>query len=228
MCIRDSPMILLLFLVPAIVSLIGGAAIAGGAGAFGAFDEFTMEDGSFEISDTFNIGGLIGAAALVTIVVSVISILVSGIAIAMTADALDGMSVDLSRGFDRIKDKWLLLIVASIVLAILQFIGVLACCIGYVVVVIVTVFVIQGIVLDDLGLTESIGNSFNLAKKVWPDILILYIIALIATIVLALIPFIGSFIGQLVSGFFTIAFTIYYLGITRVLPAEPAQWEGSS
>jgi uncharacterized membrane protein len=139
----------------------------------------------------------------------------------MTADAWEGREVDLSSGLDAIKDKWLLLIVAAIVLAVLQFLGVLACCIGYVIVVILTVFVRQAIVLDGLGLTESFGYSFNLAKKVWPDILILYIIALIATVVLSFIPFIGSFIGELVTGFFTVAFTLYYIGITQAPPTGP-------
>jgi len=223
--VSKHPMIILIFLIPALVSLIGGAAIAGGAGAFGAFDNVNLEDGSFEIDDTFNIGAFIGAAALVSIVVSIVSILIGGIAIALTANAMEERPVDLSTGLDYIRDKWLLLIVAAIILAILQFIGILACCIGYVVVVIATVFVRQGIVLDDLGLTESFSYSFNLVKKVWPDILILYIIALIAGVVLAFIPLLGGFLGELVTGFFTVAFTIYYLGITQVPPVEPTPME---
>jgi len=218
--VSKHPMIILIFLIPALISVLGGAAITGGSGIFGNLEDFQAEDGSFDIGDTFSLGTFIGVAALVSIIVSVISILVGGIAIAMTADALEGRETDLSRGLDAIKDKWLLLIVAAIVLAVLQFIGVLACCIGYVVVVIVTVFVYQGLILDDLGMTESFSHSFNLAKKVWPDILILYIIALIATVVLALIPYLGSFLGELVTGFFTVAFTIYYLGITRSAPTE--------
>ncbi|MBN1785673.1 MAG: hypothetical protein JW825_01615 [Candidatus Methanofastidiosa archaeon] len=222
--VSKHPMILLIFLLPAIISLIGGMAIAGGTGAFGALDNLQMEDGEFNFSEDFGTGyfaGLIGLAALFSIVVSIISIFVGAIAIAMTADAWEGRDVDLTSAFDYVKDKWLILIVAAILLAILQFIGVLACCIGYVIVVIVTVFVRQGIVLDNLGLTESFSYSYNLAKKVWPDILILYIIALIASVILGLIPFLGGFLGEIVTGFFTVAFTLYYLGLTHAPPSGP-------
>jgi hypothetical protein len=75
--ISKHPMIILIFFVPALIALIGGAAISGGAGVFGAFDEVQMEDGSFEIGDTFSIGTFLGAAALVSIVVSVISIILA-------------------------------------------------------------------------------------------------------------------------------------------------------
>jgi len=213
------PMIILIFLIPGIVSMLGGFAIAGGAGAIGTVGEFTVEDGQFDFGSF--LPGLLGATALLTIVVSILSILVGAVAIVMTSDAWEQREVDLGRAFDTIKDKIVLLIVASIVLAVLQFIGLLACCVGLIVVVIVTVFVIQGIVLDDLPLTDSFRNSFDLAKKVWPDILILYIIAFLASVILGLIPFIGALIGELVTGFFTVGFTIYYIGLTRMPPVEP-------
>ena len=209
------PIIILIFLVPGLISMLGTAAI-GGAGFFGEIDTATIEDGSFEIS-SFIPG--IGAAAALSIIVAIVGILVSGIAIAMTPDALEGRPADISSAFDFMKDKWVLLIIAAIVLAILQFVGVLACCIGYVVVVIATVFVKQGIVLDNMQLTESFSMSFDLAKSVWPDILVLFIINFIAMVVLALIPFIGPFLTELVGGFFTVAFTIFYIGLTKNAPS---------
>ncbi|MCC7569149.1 MAG: hypothetical protein KO463_06005 [Candidatus Methanofastidiosa archaeon] len=209
------PLIILLFLVPGLLSLLGGAAI-GGSMAWGNIDTTSFEEGSFEIG-TFM--PAIGAAAALSILVSIVSILVSGIAISMAADAWEGRPVSLGAAFDFMKDKWLLLIVAAIILAVLQFIGILACCIGYVVVVVATVFVRQGIVLDDMPLTEAFGNSFDLAKKYWPDILVLFIINFIAMVILALIPFIGAFVTELVGGFFTVAFTIYYIGLTKAPPS---------
>lgn len=209
------PIILLIFLVPGIISMLGTAAI-GGAGFFGDIDTATIEDGTFEIG---NFVPGIGAAAALSIIVSIVGILVAGLAIVMTADAWEGRPVELSSAFDFMKEKWVLLIIAAIVLAILQFIGVLACCIGYVVVVIVTVFVKQGIVLDDMQLTESFSMSFDLAKSVWPDILVLFIINFIAMVVLAIVPYLGPFLTELVGGFFTVAFTIFYIGLTRNAPS---------
>ena len=209
------PIILLIFLVPGLISMIGGLAI-GGSGLYGDIDTTTFEDGSFEIGSV--VPG-IGAAAALSIVVTIVSILIGGIAIAMTADALEGRPADLNSALDRLKDKWVLLIITAIVLAILSFIGFLACCIGYVVVAIATVFVKQGIVLDDMQLTEAFSSSFDLAKSAWADILVLFIINFIAMVVLALVPVIGGIITELVGGFFTVAFTIFYIGLTRNAPA---------
>ncbi len=209
------PIILLIFLIPGLISLLGGVAL-GGTGLFGDIDTATIEDGSFEIG-SFVPG--IGAAAAITIIVTIVSILVGGIAIAMTVDAWEGRQADLNSALDRMKDKWVLLIIAAIVLAILSFIGFLACCIGYVVVAIATVFVKQGIVLDDMQLSESFSMSFELAKSAWADILVLFIINFIAMVVLAIVPFIGGVLTELVSGFFTVAFTIFYIGLTRNAPA---------
>ncbi len=208
------PIILLLFLIPGIISLIGTAAI-GGSGLFGDIDTATLEDGSFEVGNF--IPG-IGVAAAVNILVTIVSILVGGIAIAMTADAWEGRQANLNSALDRMRDKWVLLIIVAIVLAILSFIGFLACCIGYVIVAIATVFVKQGIVLDDMQLTESFSMSFDLAKSAWADILVLFIINFIAMVVLAIVPFLGGILTELVSGFFTVAFTIFYIGLTRNAP----------
>lgn len=215
--VSRNPMIVLIFLVPGLISLLGGLAISGSAGVLGEVTEVGLEDGSLNF-DTY--ASFLGASALLSIVVSIVSILVSGIAIAMTADALGNRPVSIGAAFEFMKDKWILLIVVAIILAILQFIGVLACCIGYVIVVIATVFVKQGIVLDDMELTESFSRSFELARQVWPDVLVLFIIQIVASVVLGLIPFIGSFLGELVAGFFVVAFTIYYIGLTRA-PPEP-------
>lgn len=209
------PIILLIFLIPGLISLLGGVAL-GGTGLFGDIDTATIEDGSFEVG---NFVPGIGAAAAITIIVTIVSILVGGIAIAMTVDAWEGRQADLNSALDRMRDKWVLLIIAAIVLAILSFIGFLACCIGYVVVAIATVFVKQGIVLDDMQLSESFSMSFELAKSAWADILVLFIINFIAMVVLAIVPFIGGVLTELVSGFFTVAFTIFYIGLTRNAPA---------
>ncbi|RZN49917.1 hypothetical protein EF808_01705 [archaeon] len=215
------PIIVLIFLIPAIVSLIGGMAISGSAtSAFGSFDEGAIQDGNF---DTFfpSIGAVIAGSALLSIVTRIVAILVSGIAIVMAADAWEGRPVDLNSAFDFMKDKWLLLIIAAIIIAILEILGVLACCIGYVIVVVATVFVRQGIVLDNYNITDSFRNSFQLAKQVWPDILVIYIIYIIAAVILGIIPVIGGFLAELVNGFFIVAFTLYYISLTRNPPVEP-------
>jgi hypothetical protein len=217
------PIIVLIFLVPAIVSLIGGMAISGSASfAFSGFDEGAIQDGNF---DTFlpSIGAVLAGSALLSIITRIVAILISGIAIVMAADAWEGRPVDLNSAFDFMKDKWLLLIIAAIIIAILEIIGVIACCIGYVIVVIATVFVRQSIVLDNYNITDSFRNSFALAKQVWPDILVIYIIYIIyivVAVILGIIPFIGGFLAELVNGFFIVAFTLYYLSLTRYPPVE--------
>ncbi len=61
--------------------------------------------------------------------------------------------------------------------------------------------------------------SFDLPKSAWADILVLFIINFIAMVVLAIVPVIGGVLTELVSGFFTVAFTILYIGLTRNAPA---------
>jgi len=218
--VRKYPIILMIFLVPAIISLIGNAAISENAGIY--FNEVNSNGENINFGDLFpSMGKMMVLSGLVSITTEIVAILVSAIAIVMVADAVAGREVELNKAFDFMKDKWIVLIVAAIIIAVFQFIGILACCIGYVVVIIATVFVKQGIVLDDMQLTESFSKSFDLAKTVWPDVLMIFIVYLISIVVLGFIPYLGSFASPLVGGFFTVVFTLYYIDLTSVPPSEP-------
>jgi exosortase/archaeosortase len=210
------PIILLIFLVPGLILMMGGLAISG-SGLLENINTATIEDGTFEYGSV--IPGIGAAIVLDNIIVPLISIFIGCIAITMTVDVLEGRPAELNTALDRLKDKWVLLLIAAIVLAFLYFIGLSACCIGYVFVAIPTAFVMQGIVLDDLQINESFNNSYNLAKTAWADILMIVIIYIIMWVVLSIVPLIGGIITELIRGFFTVAFTIFYIGLTRNAPA---------
>ncbi|MHC1605172.1 MAG: hypothetical protein ACXQTP_04310 [Candidatus Methanofastidiosia archaeon] len=218
--VNKHPVILVIYLIPALISLASGATSLYGLELDADnFENFNFEENGEEFPLFENMfptdGTKIATSVALGLISSIVSILVGGIAIVMGADAWKGREVGLKKAFDFMKDRWLILIVAAIIIAILEVIGILACCIGFIIVVVLTVFVRQGIMLDGLSLTSAFNASFTLARKVWTDVLVLYIIYIVAGAILSFIPFLGVFVWKVLDGLFTVAFTLYYIDLTK-------------
>jgi hypothetical protein len=206
--ISQNPVIVLPYIVPVIIVLIGAVAAAGAVlpGIMG---------GRFEADPRAMLSGLMAAAGIFFvfgILAFIFDIVATAFAINLTSNAVRERKVTLSEAWQQIGAKKIVLVlVAFIILGILMVLGVLTLCIGTVIVAVLFPFLGQGIVIDNLGLIDTFSNSFNIAKKNWADILILIIVFFVVAFILTRVPVIGGILIILIVMYATVAFTVLYL-----------------
>jgi hypothetical protein len=207
--ITGNPMIIVPYLIPLIIALIG---------AFVAWGSIvSIEDVGLGFEPDVNFFrdtalAYLGFASVLGILSWISSIFALAFAINMTYNAVNGRKVTLSEAWSEIgAGKILILIIVAIITAILIFLGFFALCIGALIVMILLVFVNQGIIIDNLDIGATFGNSYNIAKKNFFDILILVIIFAVLGAIVGLIPVFGVVLAILVELYGTVTYTILYL-----------------
>ena len=204
--IAGNPILIVPYVIPVIIVLIGAFV------AIGTFVSGAIRPG-FEVDTEYilqNVLAIIGFASVFAILAWVFAIVADAFAINITYNALQGKKVTLSEAWNEIgTNKIVMLVVVSIITIILKLVGLLFFCIGYFIVAILLIFVSQGIVLDNLGF-DTFGNSYNIAKKNFVDILVLVLIFFVLWILLTRIPIIGGILGILVGIYAVVTYTILY------------------
>jgi len=209
--IGKNPMIIVLYLIPMVLSLIG-VFVAWGRIApireISNISDFSKFDYSMFYKNAL---ALIGFSSILGIIAWIVGIIAAAIAIYMTYNSVQGKQITLSEAWNAIKGKILILIIASIITAILIFLGFFALCIGALIVMILLVFVNQGIVIDNLDIGATFHNSYNIAKSNFFDILILLIIFFVLGAIVGWIPYIGVILSTLIEMYGVVTYTILYL-----------------
>lgn len=207
--ITGNPMIIVPYLIPVILTLIGAIV------AVGVFvPEGAMQPG-FELDPEFfldNALALLGFVSVFGVLSWIFGIVADAFAIDITFNATQEKKVTLSEAWGHIGfGKILVLLIVSIITAILTILGFFLLCIGALIVMILLIFVMQGIVIDDLDIGATFSNSYNIAKNNFFDILILLLIFLVLGFIVSMVPAIGGILAIFVGIYATVAYTVLYL-----------------
>ena len=210
--IGKNPNIVILYLIPVILVLIGTLTTAG---VFVRQNVMRSAFGGFEVDPEYFLDRallFLGFASVFGILGWVFGIVADAFAIRITYNATQDKRLSLSEVWNEIgTGKILILLVASIVVAILTILGFFVFCIGALIVMILLIFVKQGIVVDDLGLGATLSKSYNIAKDNFFDVLILVLIFALLTLFLGWLPWIGSILSIFVGMYAVVAYTLLYL-----------------
>ncbi len=216
--VTEQPMILVPCLAPFIVTLIASVA---GIGWFVSSSEYFEQLGTLPLAtmrpeEIFQELFSRLAPVLTLYLVSFFIALILGsvafaMVVAMTAAKVEGKELTLSQAFSSISGKILLLIIASIVITLLTYLGFCAVCIGAFLVWVFLALVRQGIVIDGLGFGGSFSRSFNITKRNFLDTALILLLFLVLKFIIGLIPVIGGALGYVVDTFTVAAMTVFYL-----------------
>lgn len=205
--ISGNPMIILPYIIPVIIVVIG-IFVAAGAFLTGAFLTGFEADPQWAID---NLLAILGVAFGVFLFAWIFGVIADAFAISITYNAMQGKKVTFSEAWDQIGvEKIIILLVVLIISGILVILGLLALCIGALIVAVLLAFLGQGVIIDNLGF-GTFGNSYNIAKNNFFDILLLVIILFVPWILVGFVPLIGGILRILVEMYAVVAFTILYL-----------------
>ncbi len=145
-----------------------------------------------------------------------VSCIAEGAIVFMTKEQLEGKKVSYTEGIGVAVQRLADLVVASVIIAIGAFVGLILLVIPGLIWLLLVAFSIQIVMLENLDGVEAVKRSIKLVKENFGDVfvflLVLLIILLIASIVLGLIPVIGSALASLVTTTYSgVALTVGYL-----------------
>ncbi len=206
--IVENPILVVLYVIPVVLVLIGIAIPAGAILREGLFTGFKFDPEYF----LYNLPAFIGVFVTLGILALLFGIVAAAFAITITYNALQEKKVTLSEAWSQIGiGKIALLVIAWIIWLILFVLGFFFFCIGALLVAVLFVFVRQGLLIDDLDLGAAFTNSYNIAKVHFFDVLIILLVLLVLEVVLSFIPWIGEILTIFVNMYGTVAVTILYL-----------------
>lgn len=207
--ITQNPIIIVPYLIPVVIALLGAVI------AFGTFVPREAVISGFELDPGFfleNALAFIGFASIFGVLAWIFGIVAAAFAITITWNAVQGRKVTLSEAWEQIGvNKIIILLIVYIITAILTFLGFFALCIGALIVMILLIFVNQGIIIDNLDIGATFSNSYNIAKDNFFYILILVLAFAVLGFLLGLVPIIGGILSILVGMYATVTYTVLYL-----------------
>jgi uncharacterized membrane protein len=185
---RENPIIVVPSLLPVAWSIVSTVLLA--AFIFGAASNpyYMLDEGD---AMTAWISGMIGGSAVFFIIFLALLVLAEGMTIEMIQDAFDGGKADLDRSWQVTKGKLGALIVASIVVSVILFLGYVLFVIPGLILTLLLYFVAQAIMIDDKGALESLGASYDFVKANLTDSTIVVLLSIAIYVVASMIPLIG-------------------------------------
>jgi len=166
---------------------------------------------TFFVHPALGIPNIFGAILLI-----LVACIAEGAIVFMTKEQLEGKKVSYTEGIGVAAQRLGDLVVASVIIAIGAFVGLVLLVIPGLVWLLLVAFSIQIVMLENLDGVEAVKRSIKLVRENFGDVfvflLVLLIILLIVSIVLGLIPVIGSALASLVTTTYSgVALTVGYL-----------------
>jgi len=206
--ISKNPTMIIPYLIPMTLSLIGTFVTWGKIAPIREISDFSRANWELFYKNAL---AAVGFSSFLAIIAWIIGIIAGAIAIYMTYTSVQGRRITLSEAWEAVKGKILILIIVAIITLILIFLGLFALCIGALIVMILLIFVNQGIVIDNLDIGTTFHNSYHIAKNNFFDILILVIIFFVLGIIVGVIPYLGVVLSTLIELYSTVVYTLLYL-----------------
>ncbi|RLG51054.1 MAG: hypothetical protein DRN96_05925 [Thermoproteota archaeon] len=144
------------------------------------------------------------------IIVAVVTIVLEGWCIALVKEYMEGRVPDLSTSFSYTISRALPLVAVSLVVALAVGIGLMLCVIPGIVLAVLLALAPQAVIVDGMGVLDSIGKSFDIGKRNFFELLIILIVVIVVAAILSMIPKIGGFLATLSMAYFAAVLTLYY------------------
>lgn len=194
-------------LLPFVISLIGGIAFGGSM--------FRMGPRSMA-----GMGALIGLAGIMGLISFIASLIAAGAIVEMAHRQLKGERPGYMVGINAALSRLGSLIVATVIIALGAFIGMMLLVIPGLIWLILVAFTIPIIMLEGSDSIEAIKESIGLVRENLGDVvvflIVLIIIVGIVTMILSLIPYIGSAVASLITTpYMAVALTLAYLDLRK-------------
>ncbi len=163
-------------------------------------------------------GALIGLAGIMGLISFIASLIAAGAIVDMAHRQLTGESPGYMTGINAALGRLSSLIVATVIIAIGAFIGMMLLIIPGLIWLILVAFTIPIIMLEDMDGIEAIRESISLVRGNFGDVVVfliaLIIIAGVVTMILSLIPYVGSAVASLITTpYVAVALTLAYLDL---------------
>jgi hypothetical protein len=210
--IGKNPIIIVLYLIPVILVLIG---LLTAVGLFIPRGAISSGFRGFEVSPEYFLDralSFLGFVSIFGVLGWIFGIVADAFAIRISYNATQGKKLSLSEVWNEIGvGKILTLLIAAIIVAILTILGFFVFCIGALIVMILLILVKQGIVVDNLDLGATFSKSYHVAKENFFDILILVLIFFVLGLILGIVPWVGPILNVFVGMYAMVAYTVLYL-----------------
>ena len=197
---------IVLYLLPAAIGWLGGAAFLGTGSLFAL-------SGDTGVS-MFSLGSLIGTLGLMMFVMILVVIFISTFYLSATNYAVfnvaTGKKVEAWDNFKMGLKKFWIFLGMTVVVALIVGIGFMLLVIPGVIAAFFLCFSFYLLVAEDLTIGKAISRSFELVKKNWLLILVMMLILMAISMVLSWIPFINFIVTPLVSLFGTLVLAVIY------------------
>ncbi|GAB6102283.1 hypothetical protein JCM16138_15060 [Thermococcus atlanticus] len=189
-------------LLPFAISLISGIAFGGSV--------FRMRPAGM--------GALMGLAGILGLISFIASLIAAGAIVDMAHRQLTGESAGYMEGINAALSRLGSLIVATVIIGIGAFIGMMLLIIPGLIWLILVAFTIPIIMLENMDGIEAIKGSIGLVRENFGDVVVfliaLIIIVGIVTMILSLIPYVGSAVASLITTpYVAVALTLAYLDL---------------
>jgi hypothetical protein len=160
------------------------------------------------------IGGIVSAVlsgvasgavgVVLTLLGAIVSYILGFASMDMARDAYLNKELNLSESVSYVIGRIGLFIVASVVGAILAIVS-----LGILIPVVVLMFVI--IVVDETGIGNGISRAFGVLSRRLLDVLIIFVVSIVASVLLGLVPIVGTFLVAIINVLIALALIhVYY------------------
>jgi hypothetical protein len=170
-------------------------------GVLGAIISFFSSSGSYGFVPS-SIQGFLFAGGILSLISSFIIYILTFASIDMSRDAYFNQPLDLSSSISYVLSRFLTFFLGSIL-------GVLMSITIILIPVVSLMFVI--IVMDETGVTDALSSAFKVLGYDLGDVIIIIIVSIIGSLILGLIPVVGSLLNSALSVIISLAFIdLYY------------------
>lgn len=154
--------------------------------------------------------GWLAGVAIGGFIIAVVTIVLEGWCIALVKEYMEGRVPDLSTSFSYTLSRAPSLVAVSIIVAITVGIGFMLLIIPGLILAVLLALAPQAVIVDGMGVFDSLGKSFDIGKRNFFELLVILIIVMVIVIILSLIPKIGGFLATLSMAYFAAVLTLYY------------------
>jgi len=170
-----------------------------------------------------HLGAFFGAVFLFSIAIGILGLIASGVTITMCYDVLSNGKTSLGRGFEKVMEKLLDIVVAAILMGIIVVVGFILFIIPGLLAMLFLMFTLVIVIVDDASASDAIRKSYMKVKENIGNVLIFIIVAFIVFLIVGIIgkiiekiPLIGMILlSPIISGattaYLNAALTIFYL-----------------
>jgi len=181
---------------------------------------------------------LLAMTIVISIITWIVSNIANGVCVKCASDLIEKGKASLGESFNFALNKLLVLLVATLITGILVVLGFLALIVPGIILYIMFYLVVPAIIIENIGVFESLSRSRRLVSGRW---LKTFVLSLILIIIIGFVSFIGSLIGaplgvyslflsSIIAAFvqpiIPISLTVYYYSMLakeeqRILPPPP-------